>query len=147
MRIKGITYDTGFINSGVTTKEKFETDIVKREMHIIKNDLHCNAIRITGGDVDRLETAAKLAADEGLEVWYCPFTCGLTIDELLSFLVDCAERAEHIRSKGSDVVFLTGSEISLFNKGFFTGETLSDRLNLITDPLQFREQLRKCKKG
>jgi hypothetical protein len=58
MRIKGITYDTGFINAGVSTKEKFEPGIVQREMHIIKNDLHCNAVRITGGDKDRLEIAA-----------------------------------------------------------------------------------------
>jgi hypothetical protein len=141
MRIKGITYDTGFIHAGVSTKEKFEPTIVKREMHIIKNDLHCNAVRITGGDTDRLEIAAQLAAAEGLEVWYSPFTCGLTIDELTSFLVDCAERAEGIRCKGSEVVFLTGSEISLFNKGFFQGETLSDRLDLIKEPAKLREQI------
>ncbi len=141
MRIKGITYDTGIINAGVSTKEKFDRNIVQREMHIIKNDLHCNAVRITGGDADRLETAAKLAAAEGLEVWYCPFTCGLTIDELTSFLVDAAERAERMRSSGAGIVFITGSEISLFNIGIFKEEILSDRLGLITNPLKFREQL------
>jgi hypothetical protein len=141
MRIRGITYDTGFINSGVSTKEKFEPNIVKREMQIIKNDLHCNAVRITGGDADRLEIAAQLAAAEGLEVWYCPFTCGLTIDELINFIVDCAQRAESIRSKGSEVVFLTGSEVSLFNKGFFEGETLSERLELIKELTKLREQI------
>lgn len=141
MRIKGIVYDTGFINADVTTKEKFDTNIIKREMHIIKKDLHCNAVRITGGDADRLETVAKLAAAEGLEVWYCPFTCGLTIDELARFLIDAAERAERIRSSGADVVFITGSEISLINKGFFKEETLAERLALITNPLKFREQL------
>jgi len=141
MRIKGIVYDTGFINAGVTTKEKFDTNIIKREMHIIKNDLHCNAVRITGGDADRLETVAKLAAIERLEVWYCAFTCGLTIDELARFLIDAAERAERIRSSGADVVFITGSEISLINKGFFKEETLTERLALITNPLKFREQI------
>ena len=119
MRIKGIVYDTGFINAGVTTKENFDPTIIKREMHIIKNDLHCNAVRITGGDADRLETVAALAASEGLEVWYCPFTCGLTIDELSSFLIDASERAERIRILGAEVVFIAGSEISLINKGFF----------------------------
>lgn len=141
MRIKGITYDTGFINAGVSTKETFERNIVQREMHIIKTELHCNAVRITGGDADHLEIAAELAAAEGLEVWYSPFTCGLTIDELTAFLVDAAKRAERIRSKGSEVIFLAGSEISLCNKGFFTGDTLSERLALITEPLKFREQL------
>lgn len=141
MRIKGIVYDTGFINAGVTTKEKFDTNIIKREMYIIKNDLHCNAVRITGGDAGRLETAAALATSEGLEVWYCPFTCGLTISELTSFLIDAAERAEQIRSSGAEVVFITGSEISLFNKDFFKEETLAERLALITNPLKFKEQL------
>jgi len=141
MRIKGIVYDTGFLNAGVTTKERFDTNIIKREMHIIKNDLHCNAVRITGGDAYRLETVAALAASEGLEVWYCPFTCGLTINELASFLIDAAERAEHIRSAGAAVVFITGSEISLFNSGFFNEETLAERLALITSPLKFRAQL------
>jgi hypothetical protein len=141
MRIKGIVYDTGFINNDITTKEKFNADVIKREMHIIKNDLHCNAVRITGGDAFRLEIVASLAASEGLEVWYCPFTCGLTIDELNSFLIDAAERAERIRNSGADVVFIAGSEISLINKGFFKEETLAERLLLITNPLKFREQL------
>src|SRR3954468_16768646 len=114
MRIKGIVYDTGFVNAGVITKEEFDTNIIKCEMHIIKNDLHCNALRITGGDADRLETVAALAASEGLEVWYCPFTCGLTMNELSSFLGDAADRAERIRRSGAEVVFITGSEISLF---------------------------------
>src|SRR5947209_1206523 len=141
MRIRGIVYDTGFVNAGVTTKEKFDTGIIKREMQIIKNDLHCNAVRITGGDSCRLETVAALAASEGLEVWYCPFTCELETDELFSFLVDAAERAERIRSSGAAVVFITGSEISLMNKGFFKEETLAERLALISSPLRFREQL------
>ncbi len=141
MRIKGIVYDTGFINAGVTTKENFDPTIIKREMHIIKNDLHCNAVRITGGDADRLETVAALAASEGLEVWYCPFTCDLTIDELSSFLIDASERAERIRVLGAEVVFIAGSEISLINKGFFKEETLAERLALITAPVRFKEQL------
>lgn len=141
MRIKGIVYDTGFINAGATTKERFDTNIIKQEMHIIKNDLHCNAIRITGGDADRLETAAVLAASEGLEVWYCPFTCGLTINELSSFLIDAAARAERIRSSGADVIFIAGSEISLFNIGFFKEQSLAERLALITNPAKFKEQL------
>jgi hypothetical protein len=141
MRIKGIVYDTGFLNAGVTTKERFDTNVIKREMNIIKNDLHCNAVRITGGDADRLETAAALAASEGLEVWYCPFTCGLTINELTSFLIDAADKADRIRRSGAEVVFIAGSEISLFNVGFLKEETLAERLALITNPEKFREQL------
>jgi hypothetical protein len=60
---------------------------------------------------------------------------------LQNFIVDAAERAERIRSKGAEVMFLTGSEISLFNKGFFDGETLGERLELIKEPAKLREQI------
>jgi hypothetical protein len=49
MRGKGITYDTGFIIDGVSTHEPFNPQVVKREMRIIRDDLHCNTVRITGG--------------------------------------------------------------------------------------------------
>lgn len=141
MRIKGVTYDTGFINNGVSTKEVFNEEIIKREMRIIKNDLHCDAVRITGGDADRLEITAKLAAEAGLEVWYCPFTCDLTIIELQEFLLDSAARAEQIRLAGTEVVFLTGSEISLVTKGFFSDDKFDDRILLLKDPIRIREKI------
>ncbi len=72
MRGNGITYDTGFFNAGVSTREPFDPEIVRREMRIIRGDLRCNAVRITGGDPDRLEIAAVHAADIGLEVWFSP---------------------------------------------------------------------------
>src|SRR6266566_2859691 len=83
MRGNGITYDTGFFNAGVSTHEPFDPEVVKREMRVIHDDLHCNAVRITGGNADRLEIAAIHAADASLEVWFSPFTCDLTTDDLL----------------------------------------------------------------
>jgi hypothetical protein len=141
MRGNGITYDTGFFNAGVSTHEPFDPQVVKREMRIIHNDLHCNAVRITGGNADRLEIAAMHAADADLEVWFSPFTCDLTTDELLDFLVDCAERAERLRRQGAEVVFVTGAELSLFTVGFLPGETLKDRLDLLAAPHRLRERL------
>jgi hypothetical protein len=137
MRGNGITYDTGFlqaIDAGSSTREPFDPDVVKREMRIIRNDLHCNTVRVTGGDPDRLEIAATHAADAGLEVWFSPFTCDLTTDELLDFLADCAERAERLRRRGTEVVFVTGAELTLFTVGFLPGDTLADRLELLTAP-------------
>src|SRR2546423_11553974 len=72
-------------------------------MRVIRDDLHCTAVRITGGDPGRLEIAAKHAADAGLEVWFSPFTNGLTQDALLDLLADCAERAERLRQSGAEV--------------------------------------------
>ena len=138
MRGKGINFDTGFVSAGTTTREPFDPEVIRREMHIIRDDLHCTAVRITGGNPDRLEIAAAFAAEAGLEVWFCPFTNGLTQDALLQLLADCAERAERLRQRGAEVVLLTGSEVSLFTIGFFPGDTLEERLALIRDPLRVR---------
>jgi hypothetical protein len=85
MRGKGICYDTGFFNRGVSTHEPFHPEVVARELRVIRDDLHCNAVRITGGDLERLKTAASSAAAAGLEVWLSPFTTDLTADELLDW--------------------------------------------------------------
>jgi hypothetical protein len=138
VRSKGITYDTGFLSAGTTTHEPFDPEVVRREMRVIRDDLQCNAVRVTGGDPDRLEIAARHAADAGLEVWFCPFTNGLTQDALLALLADCADRAEQLRRRGAEVVLLTGSELSLFTVGFLPGETLEERLALVADPLRVR---------
>lgn len=139
IRRNGITYDTGFINAGVSTRESFDPEIVKREMRIIHDDLHCTAVRITGGDPDRLEIAATRAAEAGLEVWFSPFPCDLTTGELLEPLADCVERAERLRQQGADVVLLTGSELSLSTIGFLPSDTIKDRLELLTAPHRLRE--------
>jgi hypothetical protein len=138
MRGKGINYDTGFITANTTTHEPFEPEVVKREMRIIRNDLHCTAVRITGGLPDRLEIAAAAAAEADLEVWFCPFTNGLDQEQLLELLADCAARAERLRRSGTEVVFLTGAELSLLTTGFLPGETLEERLALLADPPRLR---------
>ncbi|AGJ59392.1 MULTISPECIES: hypothetical protein [Streptomyces] len=141
MRTFGITYDTGFTNAGTTTREPFDPAVVRCEMRIIREELGCDAVRITGGDRDRLETAARHAAEAQLEVWYSPFTNGLTTEELLDFLTDSAERAERIRRVGAEVVFLTGSEISLFTIGMLPGDTFEERAAVLTDPPRLRAAL------
>jgi hypothetical protein len=138
VRARGINYDTGFLNAGTSTHEPFDPEVVRREMRVIRNDLHCTAVRITGGDPGRLEVAATHAAAAGLEVWFCPFTNGLTRDELLALLADCAESAERLRRRGAEVVLLTGSELSLSTVGFLPGETLAERLALLADAARVR---------
>lgn len=138
MRIRGINFDTGFISAGTTTREPFDPQVVKREMQIIHDDLHCNGVRVTGGYPDRLEIAATYAAEAGLEVWFCPFTHNLTVEETLELLEDCAGRAERLRTRGAEIVFLTGSELSLMTAGIVLGESLQDRLAAFADPDRVR---------
>jgi hypothetical protein len=139
MRGKGISYDVGFINKGTSSREPFDPEVVRREIQIIRDNLHCNLIRITGGDPERLEIASAIAAEAGLEVWFSPFTCDLWPEEMLALLADCAERAERIRQRGAEVVLVTGAELSLLNHGFLPGETIGERIALLGDPQRLRE--------
>jgi hypothetical protein len=133
MRADGITYDTGFLNQGVSTRPSLDPATVREDMRVIREELHCTAVRVTGGDPERLELAATIAADLGLEVWFGPFTCDLTQDELLALLADCATRAERLRAAGAEVVFVTGAELSMFTRGFLPGDDLEERLGLLSD--------------
>ncbi len=132
MRAKGITYDTGFISNGVFSRPSLDAEMVEHELRIIRDDLHCNAVRVTGGDPDRLELAAGLAAHLGLEIWFSPYPLELTTDEMLSLFADCGERAERIRLRGHEVVFVAGAELSLMNVGFLPGTNLMERVKLLT---------------
>lgn len=140
MRGNGISYDTGLIRNGASSREPFDPEVVRRELRIIRDDLHCNAVRVIGGDPGRLELAATCAADLGLEVWFSPYPLELTTDEMLSLFADCAERAERLRRRGAEVVFVTGAELSLMNRGFLPGGTFEERVEqLLNEPRRRRE--------
>jgi len=140
MRAFGISYDTGFSRGGGSSREPFDPEVVRRELRIIRDDLHADAVQIMGGDPERLELAASYAAELGLEVWFSPYQLELTADELLSLFADCAERAERLRRRGAEVVFVAGAELSLMNKGFLSGDTFQDRLEqLLGQPQRLPE--------
>lgn len=128
MRGKGINYDTGFCPGGENSRPHFDASVVGSEMRIIARELHCTAVRISGGEPARLSVAGELAAAEGLEVWFAPFPCELTTDELAPLFADCADRAEHLRRSGANVVLVTGCELTLFGAGFLPGGTVYERI-------------------
>ncbi|MFH8410326.1 hypothetical protein ACH4FX_36970 [Streptomyces sp. NPDC018019] len=135
MRAKGICYDTGFVRGGGTSRERFDSGLVEKELTVIRDDLHCNAVHLTGGDPERLELAARHAAALGLEIWFSPYPLELTADEILALFADCAERAERVRAQGAEVVFVTGVELSVMNRGFLEGDSTQERLGrLLGDP-------------
>ncbi|MFF2957840.1 hypothetical protein ACFVT1_02715 [Streptomyces sp. NPDC057963] len=141
MRARGISYDTGFVKNGEISRKRFDPEEVERELRIIRDDLHCNAVRVMGGDPERVELAAGYAAGLGLEVWFSPYPLELTADEMLSLFADCAERAERLRQRGAEVVFVVGAELSLMNKGFLPGDSTDERVALLSRPERAREHI------
>jgi hypothetical protein len=116
--------------------------VVRRELAIIRDDLHCNAVQVIGGDPGRLELAAGYAAGLGLEVWFSPYPLELGPAEILALFADCAGRAERLRKSGAEVVFVAGVELSIMNQGFMPGDSVDERLALLLgDPDRRRERL------
>ncbi|MCX7522717.1 hypothetical protein OSC27_10555 [Microbacterium sp. STN6] len=132
---RGINYDTGFnpSNEGLS-RIAFDVGDVRRDMTTISEELHCDAVRVSGGDAERVAMAAGVAAEAGLEVWYSPFPCELEPEALLDHLADAARRAEQVRrhAPAVEVIFVAGCEISLFNRGYLAGDDLLSRLDALT---------------
>ncbi|MEU9835800.1 hypothetical protein AB0D67_30050 [Streptosporangium sp. NPDC048047] len=128
MRARGINYDTGFLPGPDFSRRAFDAETVRRDMEVIAGELHCDAVRISGGDPERLGVAAGHAAAAGLEVWFAPFPVDLEPGAMLTLFADCARRAETVRRGGAEVVFVAGCESSAFGAGFIPGAGYLDRL-------------------
>jgi hypothetical protein len=130
MRRKGVCYDVGRVMLGHNWRPDFDPPVVRRELEIIRNDLHCNAVRLQGLDIGRLTTAAEFALGLGLEVWFSPEMWDRQQDELLEYLAHGAGAAEGLLQRWPGrVVFSVGSELSLFAQGFVPGTNVFERLS------------------
>lgn len=128
MRIKGVSYDVGRVLAG-NWRPEFDPVIIRRELQVIKDDLHCNAVRICGQDILRLERAAEWALDLDLDVWLSPELWNKPAEQTLRYTVDAARMAEglHGRHPGR-VVLCVGSELKLFMRGIIPGRSVLTRV-------------------
>jgi hypothetical protein len=133
MRGKGINYDTGFM-PGNHSRPDYDPAVVAAEIRVIARELGCTAVRITGGDPERISVAAEAAAAEGLEVWFSPFPCEVVSADLVRLFCDCADRAERLRRDGARVVLVIGCELTLFNPGYLPGSFFYDRMRRLGRP-------------
>jgi hypothetical protein len=130
MNRKGICYDAGRVMMGESWRPKFDEALARRELGIIKEDLHCNAVRICALDIDRLVVASRAALDAGLEVWFCPEMWDRSPEETLAYLGEAAEAAEELRALHPGKVALSvGSELTLFMGGIVEGRNVFERMN------------------
>lgn len=143
MRYKGINYDVGTTTiTGELSRKIFDIEVVAKEIAIIKNELHCNAIRISGVSIERIAEASEIALKMGLTVWFSPIFAYNDRENTLNYILQSAGVAEKLRIVYPDLIFVTGSELSLFTKGFIKGETGDDRLkNLFSPASQFKNML------
>ena len=139
MDIKGVCYDVGRVYPGdFLTRRVFEPATTRRELQIIRDDLHCNAVRFQGTDIGRLMTAATDALKlGGLQVWLSPELFEKSREETLAYLVQAATAAEPLREQfPGQLVFCVGTESSLFTRGIVPGKTVNQRLANVLRPGQ-----------
>jgi hypothetical protein len=117
MNRKGVCYDVGQVMS-FNWRPSFEPRVVRRELEIIRKDLHCNAVRVCGLDIGRLTTAAEMALGQGLEVWLSPLLWDRSPQLTLDYVKKASIAAETLRQRWPDkMVFNVGSELTLFMQG------------------------------
>jgi hypothetical protein len=129
MKRKGVCYDVGRVLEGSQQRPNFDPRVVHRELEIIKNDLHCNAVRIQGFDIDRVLRASEDALKQGLEVWSSPELFEKSQQETFDYIVKAAIAAESLRQRWPNLVLSLGSELSLFMQGILEGNNLLERMN------------------
>ncbi|MGR7023278.1 hypothetical protein [Geodermatophilus sp. URMC 62] len=136
MERRGVNHDVGTATRGAgwTTRLDFDPAVVRRELEVIAEDLHCTAVRISGQDVGRLTTAARLAREVGLEVWLSPVLVDADQAATLAHLRTCAAAAEEVRAEHGGVVLVTGCELTLFTSGLVDGATSSERMRTFARP-------------
>lgn len=133
MNRRGVTYDTGIVFSGrrgggIPSRPRLDLATAERELQIVRDDLHCNAVRLMGRDVGKLVRVAERALALGLEVWLSPALWGKPPDETLRYDVAAAARAEELRRQHPDrVVLVLGSELTIFMHGIVPGNDFGQR--------------------
>ena len=130
MKQKGVCYDVGRVLEGHLTRPVFDLKVVQRELEIIRNDLHCNAVRIQSENIDRLVLASECALKLGLEVYFSPEMFEKSQQETFQYLSRAAVPAEELRRRWpGQLTFSVGSELTLFMQGIVAGRTLMQRLS------------------
>jgi len=127
MRIKAVNYDVG-TQMGVNWRPDYNPTTVHSELEIIKNDLHCNTVGISGKDIGRIVVTAEAALSLGLEAWLNPAWIDKSPETTLAYIAEAAKAAQplHERYPGK-VVFSVGGEFTLFMQGIIEGRTFMAR--------------------
>lgn len=133
--VRGILYDVGSsYMEGQNSREHWRPDVVREEMRVIREDLHCTAVTVFGKDLARLEEAAGTALDQGLDVWIQPRSQEAAHAEILDHVGRTARFAERLRQEypapdgePDRVVLNVGCEFTVLNSGIVPGRHMYSR--------------------
>jgi len=126
---KGVLYDVGRV-MWENWRPDYHPAVVHRELEIIKDDLHCNAVKICARDIGRLKAASEDALHQGLEVWFSPELWSHGPARTLDHIATAAVAAEELRCRWPrKIVFSVGTELTPFMRGIIDGRTFGQRIS------------------
>jgi hypothetical protein len=119
LAVRGISY----------LAEEAPLDAVRRDLRVIREELHCTAVILIGMDIERLMTAARYALDAGLDVWIEPHPADIPYRRVVSNLAATGAAAEELRVQYPGRVNLVlGCEFSLHLNGMIPGRPETVRI-------------------
>ncbi|MCA9881056.1 MAG: hypothetical protein KC442_24825, partial [Thermomicrobiales bacterium] len=131
---RGICYDTGTAyvpGAGSLSLQVWDPERVAREMAVLHNDLHCNAVAVFGSKPDRLREGAEIALREGLRVWLQPRPIDADAATLRAVITEVASAAEALRQEHGPVGLNLGVELTIFSEGIIPGATYEERIETL----------------
>ena len=142
LRHRGVVYTVG---EGETPGTAWSAARMRRDIRVIRDELHADTVDVTGDGVERLTATAAEAAELGLHVWLQPTLGDVPERDILEHLAETDRFAERLRRQGASVDFSVGCEFWLFVPGIVPGETVLERVeNLLKgnfDPVQMQRRL------
>lgn len=134
LQIKGILYDVGSsYMPGQNSRERWVPATVREEIRVIDEELHCTAVTLFGRDLERMEEAARLALDQGLQVWLQPRSMDAGHEEVVAHVGRAADLAERLRVEYPDrVVLSVGCELTILNRGIVPGANMDVRARMLS---------------
>ncbi|MEU8034029.1 abortive phage infection protein [Streptomyces sp. NPDC049099] len=142
LRHHGVVYTVG---AGETPGTAFSAARMRKDIRVIRDELHADTVDVTGDGVERLTATAAEAAERGLGVWLQPTLGDAPERDILEHLAETGRFAERLRRHGAAVDLSVGCEFWLFVPGIVPGDTVFERIrNLLdgkVDPVAMQRRL------
>ncbi|MEU6069651.1 MULTISPECIES: abortive phage infection protein [Streptomyces] len=122
---RGVVYTVG---NGDTPGTAFSAARMRRDIRVIRDELHADTVDVTGNGVERLTATAAEAAERGLHIWLQPTLGDVPERDILEHLAETGRFAERLRRQGASVDFSVGCEFWLYVPGIVPGATIMERV-------------------
>jgi hypothetical protein len=137
--IKGINFEIGYEN---WWDKPLSEEEMTESLHIIRNELKCNAVRIFGDFEDALIKCGEIAVSKRFDIAllsprYRKTSSGkdVTIEQHVGRIIDFSKKAEILRqtSNSTDIILAVGNELTIDTIGIYNGHTYADRVKQIKE--------------